>query len=204
MLSNLTQYSPRDLIPQFPGLQAAGLPQMPQGLFGQAQGQPSPYNGQGQFGHESQNPFFASPFGSNPYLQSPWLQNPGSHNPLQSSFSSPTSVSLPVQQLVPVFAQLAQQIAFQSAIAQQIGIAIHQLAHQLATQGPGAGQAFVGGGQHFGGAAQPFGLGGPLHGNPGPQYFGPNSFSNTPQGGYGGFYPQQSQGWGANRPQTIQ
>jgi hypothetical protein len=120
--------------------------------------------------------------------------------------------NIPVQQIVPVLAQLAQQIAVQSAVAQQIGIAVHQLAHQLAVQGLqsypgsgfGSGQAFAGAGQQFsGGAAQPFGPGGPFLGTPGAQYFAPNSF-NTPQGGYGGFNPQQAQAWGANRPQTIQ
>jgi hypothetical protein len=186
---------------------------MPQGLFGQGQGQPSPYNGHSQFDHES-------PFAPNPYQQSPWLQNAGAHNPpqssfaghypgahnlLQNSFAGHPGVNVPAQQIALVLAQLAQQIAVQSAVAQQIGIAVQQLAQQLATQGPGAGQAFAGGGQPFiGGAAQPFGLGGPILGNPGAQYFGPNSFSNTPQGGYGGFNPQQAQAWGANRPQTIQ
>ncbi len=204
MLSNLSQYSPQGLMPQFPGLQTAGLPQITQGAFGQ--GQPSPYNGHGQFGHEAgqtglnqpfpfvsqpfpfggqinpllQNPFSpgqfsASPFAPNPYQQSPWLQNPGAFNPQQSSFGSPPGVNIPVQQIVPVLAQLAQQIAVQSAVAQQIGVAVHQLAHQLATQGL---QGYPGAGQALA-AAQPF-------------------------IGYAGFNPQQAQAWGAGRPQTIQ
>jgi hypothetical protein len=233
MLSNLTQYSPQGLMPQFPGLQTAGLPQMNQGLF--AQGQPSPYNGHSQFGYESgqagpgqqfplvgqplpfggqihpllQHPFSpgqfsASPFAPNPYQQSPWQQSPGGHNPQQNSFVGHLGQNVQVQQIVPVLAQLAQQIAVQGAVAQQIGIAIHQLAHQLAAQGLGAGQSFATTQPFIGSAAQPFGLGGPILGNPAAQYFGPNSFSNTPQGGYGGFSPQQAQAWGANRPQTIQ
>jgi hypothetical protein len=234
MLSNLSQFSPQGLIPQFAGLQTAGFPQMPPGLFAQ----PGAYNGNVQFGHESgqaglthqsafgggqpnpfpqsqnpflQNPFAANPYQTNPYPQGPWLQSPAAHNPLQNSFAGPAG-NIPVQQIVPLLAQLAQQIAVQSAVAQQIGIAVHQLAHQLAVQGLqsypgsgfGSGQAFAGAGQQFsGGAAQPFGPGGPFLGTPGAQYFAPNSF-NTPQGGYGGFNPQQAQAWGANRPQTIQ
>jgi hypothetical protein len=240
MLSNLSQFSPQGLNPQFAGPQTAGFPQMTPGLFGQ----PGAYNGNGQFGHESthqsafggqpnpspqfqnpylQNPFAANPYQTNPYQQGqqgqqgPWSQSPGAPNPLQNSFGSHPGANIPVQQIVPVLAQLAQQIAVQSAVAQQIGIAVHQLAHQLAVQGLqgglqghpgggfGAGQAFAGAGQPFGGgAAQPFGPGGPFPGTPGAQHFGPNSFSNTPQGGYGGFSPQQAQAWGANRPQTVQ
>jgi hypothetical protein len=215
MLSNLSQFSPQGLIPQFAGLQTAGFPQMTPGLFGQ----PGAYNGNGPFGHESthqsafgggqpnplqqiqnpfaQNPLAANPYQTNPYQQAPWSQSLAAHNPLQSSFAGPMG-NIPVQQIVPVLAQLAQQIAVQSAVAQQIGIAVHQLAHQLAVQGLqgypgggfGAGQAFAGVGQPFngfnGGAAQPFGPGGPFLGSP------------------GGFNPQLAQAWGANRPQTIQ
>jgi hypothetical protein len=214
MLSNLSQFSPQGLIPQFAGLQTAGFPQMTPmtpGLFAQ----PGAYNGNVQFGHESthpsafggqpnlvpqfqnpflQNPFAANPYQTNPYQQGPWLQSPAAHNPLQNSFAGSVG-NIPVQQIVPVLAQLAQQIAVQSAVAQQIGIAVHQLAHQLAVQGLqsypgsgfGSGQAFAGAGQPFGGGAtQPFGPGGPFLGTP------------------GGFNPQQAQAWGANRPQTIQ
>ena len=207
MLSNLSQYSPQGLLPQFPGLQTAGSPQMTPGLFGQ----PGAYNGHAQFGHESGQTWQSQ--------QSPF----GAHQGVNIQ-----SQQIPVQQIVPLLAQLAQQIAVQSVVAQQIGTAVHHLTHQLAaqlaSQGPqgypgggfGAGQAFggpqpFGGPQAFaghqpfaGGVAQPFGLAGPLLGTPGAQYFGPNSFSNTPQGGYGGFNPQQAQAWGANRPQTIQ
>jgi hypothetical protein len=216
MLSNLSQFSPQGLNPQFAGLQTAGFPQMTPGLFGQ----PGAYNGNAQFGHDpgqaglthqsafggqpnpfpqNQNPFAPSPFATNPYQQGPWSQSPGAHNPLQNSYGGHPGANIPVQQIVPMLAQLAQQIAVQSAVAQQIGIAVHQLAHLLAVQGQqggqqgqpgggfGTGQAFAGAGQPFGGGAtQPFGPGGPFLGTP------------------GGFNPQQAQAWGANRPQTIQ
>jgi hypothetical protein len=218
MLSNLSQFSPQGLIPQFAGLQTAGFPQVTPGLFGQ----PGAYNGNVQFGHESgqaglthqsafggqpnllpqfqnpflQNPFAANPYQANPYQQGPWLQSPAAHNPLQSSFAGPVA-NIPVQQIVPVLAQLAQQIAVQSAVAQQIGIAVHQLAHQLAVQVQGLqsypGSGF-GSGQAFAGAGQLFSGGAA-------QPFGPGGpFLGTP----GGFNPQQAQAWGANRPQTIQ
>jgi hypothetical protein len=230
MLSNPSQYSPQGLMPQFPGLQAGGFPQMNPALFGQS----GAYNG--AFGQESaqaglsqqfpfggqmnpflQNPlaqtqFSQGPFGTNPYLQSPWQQGHVGHNPLQNSFGGNAGLNIPAQHLVPLLGQLAQQIAIQNALAQQIGIAVHQLAHQLAVQGMqgnagggfGAGQGFNGIGQpYIGGGAQPFGSGGPFLGNPGAQYFGPNSFAGNPQGGYGGFNPQ-AQAWGGNRQQTIQ
>jgi hypothetical protein len=209
MLPNPSQYSPQGLMPQFPGLQAAGFPQMNPALFGQpgAFGQESAQAGLSQqfpFGGQInpflQNPlaqgqFAQSPFATNPYLQSPWLQGHVGHNPLQNSFGWNTGVNIPAHQLVPVLGQLAQQIAIQNAVAQQIGIAVHQLAHQLALQGVqgyagggfGAGQGLSGVGQQYGGGgAQPFGLGGQFGG-----------------GGYGGFNPQ-AQAWGANRQQTIQ
>jgi hypothetical protein len=188
MLSNPLQYSPQSLLPQFPGLQAAGLPQMSLGLFGQ----PGAYNGTAQFGHDfgqagpgqqlpqgfgqGFNQGFGQqfPFGgqTNPYLQSQLWQGPVAHNPFLSAFAGQAGVSIPAHQIVAVLGQLAQQIAVQSAVAQQIGIAVHQLAHQLALQGQG------------------------LQGYPGGQ------------GGYGGLGPQAQgwgQAWGASRPQqTIQ
>jgi hypothetical protein len=224
MLSNLSQFSPQGLIPQFAGLQTAGFPQMTPGLFGQ----PGAYNGNAQFGHESgqaglthqspfggqpnplpqsqnpylQNPFAANPYQTNPYQQGqqgPWSQGPAAHNPLQNSFGGHPGANIPVQQIVPMLAQLAQQIAVQSAVAQQIGIAVHQLAHQLAAQGlQGGPQGYPGGGfgagQAFAGAGQPFGGGAA-------QPFGPGGpFLGAP----GGYNPQLAQAWGANRPQTIQ
>jgi hypothetical protein len=184
MMSAFSQYSPQGLLPQFPGMQAE---------FGQAgSGQPFPFAGQGN--SFLQNPFSGgqfgpSPFAANPYLQSQWLQSPVGHNPLQNSFAGQAGTNIATQQIVQALGQLAQQIAVQNAVAQQIGFAVHQLAHQLATQGlqgyPGSG---LGAGQPFAGAGQAF-IGGT------PQPFG--------QGGYGGLSPQ-SQGWGANRQQTIQ
>jgi hypothetical protein len=221
MLSNLSQFSPQGLNPQFAGLQTAGFPQMTPGLFAQPGAYNGAYNGNVQFGHESgqpglthqsafggqpnsfpqiqnpflQNPFAANPYQTNPYQQGPWLQSPAAHNPLQNSFAGGPVGNIPVQQIVPVLAQLAQQIAVQSAVAQQIGIAVHQLAHQLAVQGlqsyPGSG---FGNGQAFAGAGQLFSGGAA-------QPFGPGGpFLGAP----GGFNPQQAQAWGANRPQTIQ
>jgi hypothetical protein len=192
MLSNPLQYSQQSLLPQFPGLQAAGLPQMSPGLFGQ----PGAYNGTAQFGHDSGQAGFApqSPFGHPQSAFGPQLPF-GQQFPFglsqQFAFGGQAGVPIPVQQIVPVLGQLAQQIAVQSAVAQQIGIAVHQLAHQLALQGLqgypgggfGTGQVFAGAGQPYvGGAAQPFGFGG--------------------QAGFGGLGPQ-AQAWGA-RPQTIQ
>jgi hypothetical protein len=209
MLSNPSQYSPQGLVSQFPGLQAAGLPQMNPGLFGQ----PGAYNGNahfgnaqlgpefgqggfsqqfppgGQFGGQAnpfaqnsflqtpsvQNPFAVGPFGPNPYLQSQW-QSPVGPNPFLSPFAGQAGAHIPAHQIVPVLGQLAQQIAIQSAVAQQIGIAVHQLAHQLASQGL-QGPGYTQGGQGYA------------------------------QGGYGGLGPQAQgwgQPWGVNRPQTIQ
>lgn len=214
MLSNLSQYSPQGLIPQFPGLQAAGFPQMPHGLFGQ----PGPYNGLsgqesvqaalsqqfpfgGQMNPFLQNPlaqtqFSQSPFATNPYLYSPWAQGHVGHNPLQNSFGGYASTNVSAQQIVPVLGQLAQQLAVQNAVTQQVGIAVHQLAHHLAQQG---NQGYAGG--------QALGAG--LIG----QGFSPQGLGNQGLGGqfggYGGFAPQAqgwsgSQPWGANRSPTIQ
>jgi hypothetical protein len=184
MLSNPSQYSPQSLLPQFFATQA-GLPQTSPGLFGQ----PGVYNGNAQFA----NGQFGIESAMNPYLwQSSLAGHPGAH--------------IPVQQIAPVLGQLAQHIAIQSAVAQQIGAAVHQLAHQLALQGlqgypaggfgtglpfTGPGQPYIGGAQVGGVQAygQPFGLGAGVYGglNPQAQGWGP-----------------QAQAWGANRPQTIQ
>ena len=192
MLSNPLQYSQQSLLPQFPGLQAVGLPQMSPGLFGQS----GAYNGTAQFGHDAGQAGFApqSPFGHPQSAFGPQLPF-GQQLPFglsqQFALGGQAGAPIALQQIVPALAQLAQHIAVQSAVAQQIGIAVHQLAHQLVLQGVqgypgggfGAGQVFAGAGQPYpGGAAQPFGLGG--------------------QAGYGGLGPQ-AQGWGA-RPQTIQ
>ena len=201
MLSHPLQYSPQSLNPQFQGVQA-GFPHMIPALFGQ----PGVYNGNAQFGPES---FAAHPLSAGPFATNPYLQNP-----------SP---------IVAVLGQLAQQIAVQSAVAQQIGIAVHQLAHQLGGQGAlgfqsngfGGGQAFVGAGQPFGqpGAGQPFGPfvgGGQLFAGAGQPYMGGQPFAGAAQpyigggvqafgpggqGAYGGFGPQ-GQLWGGSNPQA--
>src|SRR5205807_210576 len=68
MLSNFSHYSPQGFIPQFPGLQGAGWPQMSPGLFGQ----PGTYAGYVPFAHE---PALAGMYPS-PYLQTPFAQSP--------------------------------------------------------------------------------------------------------------------------------
>src|SRR3981081_4336355 len=87
MLSNFSQYSPQGFIPQFPGLQGAGWPQMSPGLFGQ----PGAYAGFVPFAHEPAlagmypSPFLQNPFLQNPFLQNPFLQNPFVPSPLAPS-----------------------------------------------------------------------------------------------------------------------
>jgi hypothetical protein len=165
----------------------------PPGLASQfpgLQGAGSPQMSPGLFGQPGVgggNVPFGQDFAQTPFTQNPFLQHPA-------------------QQLVTVLGQLALQLAAHAAMTQQIGIALHQLAHQLGgaqSQGAqsqqgypggfGAGQAFAGVGPPYAGVGQPFGPGG------GGQYFGQNPFA----GGYSGFNPQ-AQAWGANRPQTIQ
>ncbi|HWG32285.1 MAG TPA: hypothetical protein VN676_17175, partial [Steroidobacteraceae bacterium] len=145
MLLNPSQYSPQGLMPQFAGPQA-GTPQMGPGFFGQ----PGAFGGNGQaqqpFGAQQspfagqpnpfqpssfqQSPFQQSPFALNPYLQSqqsPYLQSQLPMNPLQASGGF-SGVSHPAQQIVQILAHLAQQILTQSALGQQIGASIQQLA----------------------------------------------------------------------------
>jgi hypothetical protein len=214
MLSNPLQYYPQNLGPQnlglpFSGPQAAGWPQQ----IGAGLGQPAAYNGTAQFGQGDGQAGFGLP-AANPYLQSQW-QSPVAYNPLHNpfigSFAGHAGAGIPAHQIVPVLGQLAHQIAVQSSVTQQIGLAVHHLAHQLASQaagvaggGFGAGQAFAasvqpyigGSAQPFG--AQPFGTGQPGMGQP---------FGLSGQGGYGGGFGPQTQGWGqawGGRPQTIQ
>src|ERR1700722_1434467 len=104
MVSNFSQSPPQALASQFPGLQGAGWPQMSPGLFGQ----PGASGGNVPFGQDSAQ----SPFTQSPFTQSPFPQHPA-------------------QQLVTVLGQLALQLAAHAAMTQQIGIALHQLAHQL-------------------------------------------------------------------------
>ena len=184
MQSNFSQYSPQGLFSP----QGAGWPQqMSPGLFGQpgansgnalfgqefgqaGLGPQSPFGLGGQQGNVfAQNPFGQSPFAANPYLQ---------NNPLLGSFASQQAPHH-TQHLIGLLGQIAQQLSIHNAMTQQVGIALQQLAQQLAVQSWSGGGA--GGGQ----------------------YFGQNPFAGA-QGGYGGFNPQAAQAWGANRPQTIQ
>ncbi|HWG32279.1 MAG TPA: hypothetical protein VN676_17145, partial [Steroidobacteraceae bacterium] len=140
MLQNPSQYSPQGLMPQFAAPQA-GTPQMGPGFFGQ----PGAFGGNGQ----TQQPFGAQqfPFGGqpNPFQQSPFQQGPFQQGPFQQSQLSPylqsqlplspllasagfSGVSHPAQQIVQILAHLAQQILTQSALGQQIGASIQQLA----------------------------------------------------------------------------
>lgn len=89
----------------------------------------------------------------------------------------------PLQQIVPMVGQLAQQISIHSVVTQQIAQLLHQVTQQLALQFQGSSSSpFLGGG--LGQSAGQIPLG-----------FGP--------GGYAGFSPQ-GQPWGAARPQTVQ
>ena len=183
MLSNFSpQYSP--LMSQFPGVQAAGWPQMSPALFGQSGAYGSgiaPFSGGiAPFGYELGQPGIGQQ--TNPFV-----------NPY--SFAGHAGVHNPAQQIVQVLAQLAQQISVQSAVIQQVSFALHQLAHQLAVQGL---QPHQGGGL---GAGQPFAQGGPFATQGG---YGQGQ-GGYGQSGYGGFTPQgQPHAWGANRAQTIQ
>jgi hypothetical protein len=187
-MSNLSQFSPQGLMPQFPGLQGAGWPQMNPGQFGQ----PGAYGGgNAPFGHDSAqagfgqqfafggqaNPLQQNPFTQNQFGQSPWATNPYLQGQLgQQSPHSP-------QYIIAVLGHLAQQFAVHTALTQQIGVTLQQLAQQLAVQMQShAASLGAGGGQYFG--QSPFAV-----------------------GGYGGFNPgfnPQAQAWGASRSPTIQ
>lgn len=130
MMSNLSQFSPQGLMPQFPGLQGAGWPQMNQGPFGQ----PGAYGGNSSFGHDSAQGGFGPQFGNiNPYLQGQ-LGQQAPHNP---------------QHILAVLGQLAQQFAVHSILTQQLGVTLQQLAQQIAVQSYGGGLG-ASGGQYFG------------------------------------------------------
>ena len=227
MVSNFSQYSPQGLGAGWPQLSPGlfGQPGMGGGnvSFGQDSGQAG-LSQQYPFGAQTnpsaqnpftQNPFLQGPFVTQPYQQSQLLQGSLAHNPFLNSSAGHSGSHHPTQHLIMALGQLVQQLAIHDAMTQQLGIALHQLAQQLTVQslqgypgGFGAGQAFAGAGQPYAGAGQPFGLGGPLVGSPGGQYFGQNPFAGAiqagyGQGGYSGFNPQ-AQGWGTNRPQTIQ
>jgi hypothetical protein len=140
MLSNFAQFAPQGLAPQIPGLQGIGAPQLNPVLSGQP----------GVFGNTWPGYELGQGAGQQPH--------PGS-GPIPPFGHNPSSLSL-----VPVLGQLTQQLAIQSVLthqlAQQIGIAVQHLAHQLAAQGLPA------------------------------QYYGFNPYAAAMQGGYSGFNPQ--------------
>jgi hypothetical protein len=185
MLLNPTQFSQQGLMPQFAG-QQAGPPQMGAGLFGQ----PGAYGANGYPPGAQPYPFAGQ---GNPFLQSSLTQSPFAQNPYLSGFGG---AQHPAQQIVQILGQLVQHIFTQSALTQQIGIAIQQLA-QITVQSLQSQQGQLGG--QLGG--QSFGLGGGI----GSQGFGGGGqpFGQSPFGAQGGF-GQQPQPWGLNRPPTIQ
>src|SRR5262249_31601458 len=112
MLSNLSPFATQGLAPQFsfgldPTQAGLGHSQYPFGQY--------PFGGQ------------TSPYAQNPYAQNPYAQSPYAQGPFASLAASPHLHT----QLAPVLTQIAQQIAVQSALTQQMGAALHQLAHQL-------------------------------------------------------------------------
>jgi len=206
MLSNPSQYSPQGLVSQFPGLQAAGLPQTNPGLFGQ----PGAYNGNAHFGNAQLGPEFgqggfsqqfppggqlggqfggqANPFAQNSFLQNPSVQNPFAAGPfgpnpyLQSQWQSPVGLN---PFLSPFAGQAGAHIP-----AHQIVPVLGQLAQQIAIQSAVA--------QQIGIAVHQLAHQLASQGLQGPGYA---------QGGYAGLGPQAQgwgQAWGVNRPQTIQ
>ncbi len=217
MLSNASQYSPQGLMNPFPGLQAAGSPQMSPGLFGQpgangayasdptqaGQGPPYPFGAQAnpfmQNPFTLQNPFTQSQFlQANPYLQSQLLQGSLVHNPLLSSFAGAAGAHNPTQHAIALLGQLAQHLSMHALTAQQISLALHQLTQQLAMQSggslgagqgsAGAGQPYAGAGQGFSGAGQPYAGAGQPFGFGGP-------FAGSPGAGqYFGQNPFGAQG----------
>lgn len=179
MQSNFSQFSQPGWVPQFPPqfLMGQGQPQLGPGPFAQTPfgvgpfSQPTGYGGNASFGHEigtagfGQQPYSlggqpshyglgaqANPFAQNPFAQNPFVQNPFAQGPFtqggQAQQLSPIS-----QQIVSVLAQLVHQIAVQNAVTQQIGVALNQLATQLAQaqqQGTGFGAGLAFGGAGYG------------------------------------------------------
>jgi hypothetical protein len=181
MLSNPSPYFTQGFMPQFPGLSGMGVPQTGAVNFGQpgADGLAGQFGQLGQLGPIGQlgaDPRYAA--FANPYSQGHPHLNAGSYSGSQH----------PAQPIVQLLAQLAQQIQVQSAVTQQIGNAIQQLAQHVAVQALHSQQ-----GAGFG-AGQQFGLSGQFAGGLGAQPFGQNPFAGAGPGGYGGF----------NRSQTIQ
>ena len=160
MQSNFSPFSQPGWLPQFPPqfLMGPGQPQLGPGPFAQTPfgvgpfGQPAGYGGNASFGHDAGTAgFFQQPYSTGGQPNQHWLgaqANPFVQNPFAQG---PAQQLLPVsQQIVAVLGQLVQQIAVQNAMTQQIGVALNQLATQLAqTQqgtGFGAGPAFAGAG----------------------------------------------------------
>ena len=232
MLSNPSQYSPQGLVSQFPGLQAAGLPQLNPGLFGQ----PGAYNGNAHFGNAQLGPEFgqggfsqqfppggqlggqfgqfggqANPFAQNSFLQNPSVQNPFAVGPFAPNpyLQSQPNPYLQSQWQSPVGANpFLSPFAGQAGAhipAHQIVPVLGQLAQQIAIQSAVAQQIGIAVHQLAHQLASQ-GLQGPGYTQGGYGGLGPQG-QGYAQGGYGGLGPQGQgwgQAWGANRPQTIQ
>lgn len=142
----------------------------------------------GLFGQE---PGFASfvppsvpftPFAASHPLAQTYAMTAQTYPFLQVPVQTPYAVA---QQLVVALAQLAQQISIQSVVNQQIGSALQQLTQQIqahtlpALPGFGIGQPYAQIGSPFAGATSPF--------------------IGTP-----GVYQPAWQAWGGQRTQTIQ
>jgi hypothetical protein len=152
MVLNPSQYSLQGLLPQFPGLQGAGSPQMNPGLFGQpgANGSATPFGQEsGQAGLSQQYPFGGqtNSFPHNPFAQ-PYTQNQFAQSPFATAAQA--GAHHPTQHIITALGQLAQQFAVHGAMTQQIGIALHQLAQQLAAQSLQT-QSYAGGQGGYGG-----------------------------------------------------
>jgi len=113
MLSNFSQYSPQGFIPQFPGLQGAGWPQMSPGLFGQ----PGAYAGFVPFAHEpALAGMYPTPFLQNPFVPSPLAPSPLAYNPLLGSFAGYAGAHHPAQQIVLVIEEDHIRVQLRTAI----------------------------------------------------------------------------------------
>ncbi|HEV2701656.1 MAG TPA: hypothetical protein VGV09_08505 [Steroidobacteraceae bacterium] len=111
---------------------------------------------------------------------------------------SPIGVN-PAQQIIPMLGQLAQQLSIQSSVIHQLGVALHQLCHQVGAQGIHGSIGSYGAGQPYLGGTPQYGLDGQAFGHQGGQH----AFPGAIPGGYPGLVPQ-APGWGAGRPQTVQ
>src|SRR2546430_13861541 len=81
MLSNFSHYSPQGFIPQVPGLQGAGRPQISPRLFGQ----PGTYAGYAPLADEpALAGMYPSPYLPTPYAPSPFASTSCAGSPLPS------------------------------------------------------------------------------------------------------------------------